>query len=308
MGEALLLANLPAPIICINTFRNLQPRPFQLSISPSNHSRLAIMLSIRTIARSAPRAMSRLTTTTLRQQPIARPSMLKSIRPATASFSTTVGRWKAAKQGETDEELSAKLDSEIQIEEEMKEQEQEPASVKDFLANTPFELIDTPGQEVVKLQRNFGDEKITVSFSIADISNYDPYANDPAMEDDESFDEDATPISLTITIEKPGKTAGVMTIDATAANGGIVVDNMHYFDDADVAKVESPEAAHKRAEVHPGPPFGTLDDDLQVLVERYLEERGISQTLAVFVPDYVDVKEQKEYLRWLSNVKGFVDA
>lgn len=117
------------------------------------------MLSIRTIARSAPRAMSRLTTTTLRQQPIARPSMLKSIRPATASFSTTVGRWKAAKQGETDEELSAKLDSEIQIEEEMKEQEQEPASVKDFLANTPFELIDTPGQEVVKLQRNFGDEK-----------------------------------------------------------------------------------------------------------------------------------------------------
>lgn len=300
------------------------------------------MLSIRTIARSAPRAMSRLTTTTLRQQPIARPSMLKSIRPATASFSTTVGRLNAAKQGETDEELSAKLDSEIQIEEEMKEQEQEPASVKDFLANTPFELIDTPGQEVVKLQRNFGDEKITVSFSIADISNYDPYANDPAMEDDESFDEEAlqnankqshvpsnggarsaeaeedmeedefddaaTPISLTITIEKPGKTAGVMTIDATAANGGIVVDNMHYFDDANVAKVESPEAAHKRAEVYPGPPFGTLDDDLQVLVERYLEERGISQTLAVFVPDYVDVKEQKEYLRWLSNVKGFVDA
>lgn len=102
--------------------------------------------------------MSRLTTTTMRQ-PIARPAMLKSIRPAAASFSTTIGRWNASKQGETDEELSAKLDSEIQIEEEMKEQEQEPASVKDFLANTPFELVDTPGQEVVKLTRNFGDEK-----------------------------------------------------------------------------------------------------------------------------------------------------
>jgi complement component 1 Q subcomponent-binding protein len=116
------------------------------------------MLSIRTIARSAPRAMSRLATTTMRQ-PIARPTMVKAIRPATASFSTTIGRLNAAKQGETDEELSAKIESEIQIEEEMKDQEQEPASVKDFLANTPFELVDTPGQEVVKLTRSFGDEK-----------------------------------------------------------------------------------------------------------------------------------------------------
>lgn len=128
------------------------------------------------------------------------------------------------------------------------------------------------------------------------------------IESEEDIEDAATPISLTITIEKPGKTSGVMTIDATAANGGIVVDNMHYFDDAKIAKVESPEAAHKRAEIYPGPPFGTLDDDLQVMVERYLEERGISQTLAVFVPDYVDVKEQKEYLRWLANVKGFIDA
>ena len=37
--------------------------------------------------------------------------------------------------------------------------EQQPASVKDFLDNSPFELIDTAGQEVVKLTRSFGDEK-----------------------------------------------------------------------------------------------------------------------------------------------------
>lgn len=122
------------------------------------------MLSIRTFARSAPRALSRMTASSLRQSAGARPSaflkpttaaVLNSARPA--AFSTTVGRW--ASEGETDEELSAKLDSEIQIEEDMKANEQEPASVKDFLANSPFELVDTPGQEVVKLVRNFGEEK-----------------------------------------------------------------------------------------------------------------------------------------------------
>ena len=172
-----------------------------------------------------------------------------------------------------------------------------------------------------------------MSFSIADITNYDPYAEDAALEDEEMLDESAAkqeqqgrnedeaedleddlddesaaPINLSIIVEKPGKTAGALNIDATAQDGTIVVDNMFYYDDVKVAKVDSPEAAQKRADVYPGPPFGSLDEDLQVLMERFLEERGITQAMAVFVPDYVDVKEQQEYLRWLSNVKAFVDV
>ncbi|KND87445.1 Mitochondrial acidic protein mam33, partial [Tolypocladium ophioglossoides CBS 100239] len=308
------------------------------------------MLSLRTVARAAPRALSRMAASSLRQSAVARPSafvkMSSALRPAhaVAAFSTTVGR--RAADGETDDELSAKLESEIQIEEDMKANEQQPASVKDFLDNSPFELVDTAGQEVVKLTRSFGDEKITVSFSIADITNYDPYTEDSALEDEELTDdaiqnpnkqggvpssggarsapaeeqleedeleedideESAAPINLSIVIEKPGKAAGALNIDATAQDGNIVVENMFFYEDAKVAKVDSPEAAQKRADVYPGPPFGSLDEDLQVLIERFLEERGVTQAMAVFVPDYVDVKEQREYLRWLSNVKGFVDA
>ncbi|KAK7433374.1 Mitochondrial acidic protein mam33 [Neonectria magnoliae] len=299
------------------------------------------MLSVRTFARSAPRAVARLSLL----RPAARPSsaFVKTssaamLRPARAGFSTSVFR-----RAEADGELSAKLESELQIEEDMKASEQEPASIKDFLNNSAFKLVDTPGQEVVKLERSFGDEKITISFSIADITNYDPYAEDNAMEDegieddvlesgnaqrngqagsrgraaeeelDEELDEDmeeenAAPINLSIVVEKPGKAPGALNIDATAQDGNIVVENLFYYDDAKVARVESPEAAQKRADVYPGPPFGSLDDDLQVLMERFLEERGITQALAVFVPDYVDVKEQREYTRWLSNVKAFIDA
>ncbi|KAF4970292.1 hypothetical protein FZEAL_10077 [Fusarium zealandicum] len=297
------------------------------------------MFSARLVARSAPRAVARLA---LRQS--ARPSTfikassLSALRPARAAFSTSVFR--SAAGGETDGELSAKLDSEIQIENDMKANEQEPASIKDFINNSAFELVDTPGQEVVKLVRNFGDEKITVSFSIADITNYDPYSEDNTLEEEgleddavqagnsqrsastsgrsneetdeeleEELDEEpAAPINLSIVVEKPGKTSGALNIDATAQDGNIVVENLFYYDEAKVAKVESPEAAQKRADVYPGPPFGSLDDDLQVLMERFLEERGITQALAVFVPDYVDVKEQREYTRWLGNVKTFIDA
>ncbi|KAL2694250.1 hypothetical protein Neosp_000825 [[Neocosmospora] mangrovei] len=291
------------------------------------------MFSARFVARSAPRVVARLSGAALRQT--ARPSTFvkaSSIRPA---FSTSVFR-RAAAAAETDGELSAKLESEIQIEEDMKANEQDPASIKDFLNNSAFELIDTPGQEVVKLVRNFGEEKITVSFSIADITNYDPYAEENALEEegleedpssqrsaqssgraneeideeleDDLEDEAAAPINLSIVIEKPGKTEGALNIDATAQDGNVVVENLFYYADAKVAKVESPEAAQKRADVYPGPPFGSLDDDLQLLMERFLEERGITQALAVFVPDYVDVKEQREYTRWLSNVKAFIDA
>lgn len=125
----------------------------------------------------------------------------------------------------------------------------------------------------------------------------------------EDLDEEApAPINLSIVIEKPGKSDGALNIDATAQDGSVVVENLFYYADAKLARLDTPEAAQQRADVYPGPPFGSLDEDLQVLIERFLEERGVTQALAVFVPDYVDLKEQNEYLRWLNNVKGFIDA
>lgn len=63
------------------------------------------------------------------------------------------------KAGEGDDELAAKLDSEIQMESEMKDAEGVPTSVKDYLENGPFEITDIPGSELVTLTRQFGDEK-----------------------------------------------------------------------------------------------------------------------------------------------------
>ncbi|ORY58866.1 mitochondrial glyco protein [Pseudomassariella vexata] len=290
------------------------------------------MMSMRTIARSAPRTLTRLSSAALRQS-VARPSILlkSTLAPLrssqlTSSFSTT--QFRRAPAGEVDEELSVKLESELQFEGEMKENEQLPASVKDFLENSPFELIDTPGKEDVILKRKFGNETITVSFSISDLANYEPdmFNEDNALADEElegpeartaeaeaeeglEGEEDAdaaVPCRLNVVVEKDGK--GALNIEAVAQDGQILVENFYYYKDAKLAHGESAEISHQAQDTYPGPPFGSLDEDLQMLMERYLEERGVTQAMAVFVPDYMDTKEQKEYQTWLKDVKQFIDA
>ncbi|KAI1207571.1 mitochondrial glycoprotein [Annulohypoxylon truncatum] len=293
------------------------------------------MLSLRVVARSAPRTLNRLSSTALRQSRVARPSSLlkSSWAPLRSSqfasaFSTSQFRQSAA---EVDQELSVKLDSELQFEGSMKEVDQYPASVKDFLENSPFELKDEPGKEDVTLTRKFGNETITVSFSISDLANYenDDLYNDESLNDDEidvpeagqrsaqsendelldeedETNETPVPCRLNVVVEKPGK--GALNIEALAQDGQIMVENFYYFKDPKLAHGETAETAHIAQDVYPGPPFGTLDEDLQLLMERYLEERGVTQALAVFAPDYMDIKEQREYQTWLKDVKAFIDA
>lgn len=282
------------------------------------------MFSVRALARAAPRSISRLSA-------VARPSTTTLLRTqcapvrsqASACFSTALLR--RAPAGTVDAELSAKLDSEIAFEAEMKENDAQPVSVKDFLDNSQFDVLDTPGMQDVVLTRTFGNEKITVTFSIADIATSEEddmfrdeaameeddeaEARDPeaeGMEDGEGGNEPGVTCRLNIVVEKPGK--GALNIEAVAQEASIIVENMYYYHDAAIAHSASPDAVHKSRDVYPGPPFGTLDEDLQLLMEQYLDERGINSALALFVPEYMDMKEQREYLAWLGNVKGFVEA
>ena len=56
------------------------------------------------------------------------------------------------------EELAAKLNSEISIEKDQQEDSYR-GNIKEYLDNTDFQLEDTPGQEEVFLTRTYGDEK-----------------------------------------------------------------------------------------------------------------------------------------------------
>jgi complement component 1 Q subcomponent-binding protein len=109
----------------------------------------------------------------------------------------------------------------------------------------------------------------------------------------------AFPMRLMVTITKPN--AGVLHIQTLAQDGFIQVEDVHYFKDASLADAKSAEQELKRRDLYAGPPFENLDVDLQMLLERYLEERGINSALATFVPDLAELKEQREYVVWLGS-------
>ncbi len=124
-------------------------------------------------------------------------------------------------------------------------------------------------------------------------------ADDESPEGEEGEQEPSFPARVNVTIEKPGR--GAVQIETVAQDGMIAIDNIYYFPDAELADAPTAEKDWVRRGMYTGPPFGNLDEDLQVLLERYLDERGINTALALFVPDYIDFKEQREYLNWLSS-------
>ncbi|KAH8554522.1 mitochondrial glycoprotein [Umbelopsis sp. PMI_123] len=250
------------------------------------------------------RAVPSLSFTTARITP--RTTILASniVRP----FS--IGTRACFSSGKIDNELIHKLDEEILYEKSTDEPEQ-PAFIQEFLEANSFKLEDKPGMDEVTLTRTFGNEKIRVLFAISDINNAadDDFADVPA-DDVEGEDDDVAPVSFpvraSVTIEKDGK--GAVTIDTVAQDGAVVIESVLYYKDGKLATEQSAEADWQRRGLYIGPQFSELDEGVQTLFERYLEERGINTALANFLPDYVEYKEQKEYLQWLQSVKSFVAA
>lgn len=107
------------------------------------------------------------------------------------------------------------------------------------------------------------------------------------------------PVRANITVEKPG--GGAILIQTIVENGYFNIEDISYFAKPDLAHAQTAEKDWARQSLYAGPPFGNLDPDLQGFLDRYLEERGVNADLAGMIPDYVQVKEQKEYVSWLES-------
>ncbi|CAG8588565.1 10531_t:CDS:2 [Scutellospora calospora] len=82
--------------------------------------------------------------------------------------------------------------------------------------------------------------------------------------------------------------------ESIVADGVFLINFVSYYQDSKLARDWTAEADWKRRGFYPGPQFETLDNDIQVLFEKYLEERGINTTVALFISNYVEHKEQKD--------------
>lgn len=86
---------------------------------------------------------------------------------------------------------------------------------------------------------------------------------------------------------------GALTVDAMCQDGAFVIDNVSFYPTAALGTELTAEADWKRRGMYIGPQFDTLDVGVQEEIEKYLAERGMNESLALFIPEFAEFKEQK---------------
>lgn len=166
-----------------------------------------------------------------------------------------------------------------------------------------WSIEDKSGSDEIVLSRQFGNESVRVLFSISDLEQEESGAGDV----EEPVDEiPAYSVRMSVSVTKPD--SGALTIDCVSQNESILIDNISFYKDAKLATQLTADADWERRGLYIGPVFDHLDLDVQSEFQQYLTERGIDERLATFVPEYAVYKEQKEYVKWLNNVKSFIEA
>lgn len=342
------------------------------------------MLSLRAFARSAPRTLSRITSTTTRAS--IRPALQSTLRPSRIAttqlcraFTTTPLYHDTASA-----ELAAKLANELSLEHEDNLADSDSNMAAFFDANPDWSAHDEAGTQQVLLTRQYEDETITVAFSIADFNSpmMESEEADEALEDEEEgmveegqsggastkgavnqgrtsagnikvapedsvapadreelrSEEDeeggqgepAFPANIYVLVQRAGKVRhsqqhystsqtytneilvqGALRMNLIADNGVFTIQSVtHLPDSKDTSSKTAGELVRPESTpetLYTGPPFQQLDEEVQSLLEQYLDARGINTALALFIPEYIDVKEQREYVGWLERVRGFVE-
>lgn len=121
------------------------------------------MISIRSIGRATPRSLTCVScprASIQRRLPLLQ--SLRKLPQSHASFSTSIINSSKSSGKLGDSELIKKLSSELRFENEMIEDLNQPTSIKDYLENGPFDVIDEPGKDEVILNRTYGQEKYCV--------------------------------------------------------------------------------------------------------------------------------------------------
>lgn len=267
---------------------------------------MSALRALRQLATCSSRTLGARTFTRAAALPALRITAVPAASVAKRAFSVSARRFG---EGASDVALGQKLGEELKY-----EKEAAPAGEPEFLtafkAHGVWKIDDIAGNDEVALTRQFGNETIRLMFSIVDIQT-EQETDFEELEEGQEADEDepvhSYPIRCSFNITK-SSAPGALSIDTMCQDGAFITDNISFYSDAKVGTELTAEADWKRRGLYIGPQFDTLDVTVQEEFEKFLQERGISDTLAAFIPEYAEYKEQKEYVNWLQNVQKFVEA
>jgi len=177
-----------------------------------------------------------------------------------------------------------------------------------------FELIQSDGDSSMELNAEHKNESISVVFSItefrtddADFADFDDMEEDDEggeaggeeageydEDDDDDYEEEPEPsIDFNVHVTKGEET---LTFECTT-DGSIYTINT-----VNMSRENTPM---ERLE-YEGPNFDDLEENLQEGFFEYLHERGVDYEFARFLFTVAIDKEQREYMNWLKDIKGFV--
>ncbi|OMO59123.1 Mitochondrial glycoprotein family protein [Corchorus capsularis] len=185
----------------------------------------------------------------------------------------------------SDDNLLRVLDSEIQFCEESDEIDQVGVPF-----GFPFEIEDTPGLETITLKREYDGELIKV-----DVHMPDPVVTGMDNEDNDEDYKSSLPLVVMIT-KKDGP---CLEFNCTSMLDEISIDSL---------ALKYDQESEEDMLAYEGPDFQDLDENLQKAFHKYLEIRGIKPRTTNFLHEYMINKDNKEYSRWLKNLKNFVES
>ncbi|XP_031279536.1 uncharacterized protein At2g39795, mitochondrial isoform X1 [Pistacia vera] len=154
-----------------------------------------------------------------------------------------------------------------------------------------FTVEDRAGEQWVIMNRKSGDnEDIKI-----EVTMFDGLVSVPKVGDDSTGEDVRLHISVIVDISK--------------ADGSDFLEFVcsAWPDALEIHKVYVLSRDNKLARPYMGPHFRNLSGELRKTLREYLEARGVNDELSVFLHEYMMNKDRIELIRWLGNVKSFVE-
>ncbi|KAJ4953462.1 hypothetical protein NE237_030294 [Protea cynaroides] len=206
-------------------------------------------------------------------------------RPFGSSFIQTRNYISEMRKSAFEENILRILRTEIQCELEIAPPQQPEAEFNSFTVE------DRPGEQWIRLRGKYGDEE---DIKI-EVTMFDGSISVPKSTEDGQTEDTRLHISLIVDVSK-GEGCDILEFVCSA-----------WPDELEIQKIFMLKRDGLPARPYVGPDFKDLDDELQNAYQEFLEERGVNDELAVFLHGYMVNKDRTEFIRWLGNVRSFIE-
>lgn len=157
---------------------------------------------------------------------------------------------------------------------------------------SPWQLTETPDDTHMTLSKSYNNEELRVDITVNEQPGEDESQfEDPSEQEDPEVD---VGIVFNATVIK-----GDQALVFECKSDGEYLEILHVsLENADEEEEDS---------VYTGPVYSELDEKLLMEFPAFLEKRGITPEFAGYLLALVSDKEQREYTKWLGNVKTFLN-